>query len=101
MRRYPCQLRFRVSDEQLPQIEKDAENAGMSVCAFVRARATGQPVRSRVDAQAMRELNRGIGLFKKTLGELREHPDDPALLPEVRQTLRAIQAATEALRNAH
>lgn len=56
--KYPVQLRSRVSHEEMQMIKDSAELAGMSICKYVRYRATGTTVVSRQDAQITRELNR-------------------------------------------
>lgn len=55
--KYPIQLRSRVSAEQLEMIKNSAEMAGMSVCKYVRYRATGSTVVSKFDSKILRELN--------------------------------------------
>lgn len=54
---YPVQLNSRVSREQMEQIRDSASLAGMSVCKYVRHRATGSTVVSTQDSQIIRELN--------------------------------------------
>ncbi len=55
--KYPLQLRSRVNSEQLEMIKNSAEMAGMSVCKYVRYRATGSTVVSKFDSKILRELN--------------------------------------------
>ena len=46
-----------VSHEEIQQIKDSAALAGMSVCRYVRQRATGSTVVSKQDVQLLRELN--------------------------------------------
>lgn len=55
--KYPLLLRSRVSAEEMQRIKESAEIAGMSLCKYVRCRATGQTVVSKLDAKILRELN--------------------------------------------
>ena len=55
--KYPIPLRSRVSAEEMQKIKNSAEIAGMSLCKYVRYRATGQTVVSKLDAKLVRELN--------------------------------------------
>ena len=56
-RKYPVQLNSRVNAEQMEQIRDSAEMAGMSICKYVRHRATGTTVVSKQDSLVLRELN--------------------------------------------
>lgn len=86
--KYPLQLRSRVSSEQLEAIKEAAEVAGMSLSKYVRARATGQTVVSKLDAKILRELNRLGGLLKHLFAH--GQPVGPALT-ELRQAIATLK----------
>ena len=55
-RKYPRVLRTCVSDGQLEKIRDEAERAGMSVCKYLRERATGGHVSGMLDTKVLHEL---------------------------------------------
>lgn len=55
-RKYPVQLNSRVSVEDMERIRENAERAGMSVCRYVRMRATGGHVSGKIDVKTLAEL---------------------------------------------
>lgn len=82
MPKYPFQLRTKVSARELQIINKNAECAGLSVCAYLRERAVGNPVQSLTDASTalaidkfgrmIRNLKFQGPLAKIVVAELRE-----------------------------
>jgi len=97
---YPPPIRFRLTEAQLKDLKQDADDAGMKLSPYIRARVCGHHVKCKVDAKTVRELNRVVGLFKHTLDELRQNPDDPGrkLFGEIQSTLRNVLAAADAIR---
>ena len=89
--KYPLQLRSRVSLEQMQQIRDSAEIAGMSICKYVRCRATGSTVVSKQDAQLVRELSR-IGGWLVVL--TKKGVDVSEAISEVRTAIKKIQGVT-------
>ena len=55
-RKYPVQLNSRCSREEMEKIKEDAERAGMSLCKYVRVRATGGHVSGKIDVKTLAEL---------------------------------------------
>lgn len=76
-KKYPRPLRTCVSDEQLAQIRDSAERAGMSVCRYLRERATGGHVSGKIDVKTLQSLHQIGRLLKKMWAE--GHPTGPAL----------------------
>ena len=68
-RKYPVQLNSRVSHAEMEKIREDAERAGMSICRFVRHRATGAHISSKVDVKMLQELNAIGRMLKKMWSE--------------------------------
>ena len=85
---YPVKIYSRVNAEQLQQIKDSASLAGMSVCRFIRHRATGSTVVSKQDVQIVRELNL-IGNWLIRLSKSGE-PVTPAIA-ELREAIKKIQ----------
>lgn len=75
--RYPEKIFSRVSAEDKEKIRESAEIAGMTVCKFIRVRATGGTIKSKVDIKTLHELNRLGRMLKKMWSE--GHPTGPAL----------------------
>lgn len=90
-RKYPVQLNSRVTPEQMQQIRDSAEIAGMSVCKFVRHRATGSTVISKQDVQLTRELNR-IGNWLVYL--TKKGMDVSEAIAEVRSAIKRVKGET-------
>lgn len=87
-RKYPVIIYSRVSPEQMDQIRDSALLAGMSVCRYIRHRATGLTVVSKQDAQLQRELNYiGNWLVKLSKAGL----DVSAPIAELRAAIKKIQ----------
>lgn len=86
--KYPLQLRSRVNHEQLEQIKSSAEMAGMSVCKYVRHRATGSTVVSRFDSKILRELNL-IG--NRLVYISKQGYDVSEVISDLRKTVKKIQ----------
>lgn len=86
--KYPHLLRSRVSAEELEVIKENAARAGMSVCKFVRTRATGGHVTSKIELKTLQALN-SIG---RNLHQMWKEGHD------TRPALAAVQAAAEALK---
>ena len=54
---------LRLSPKEKSELEDRAERAGLSLAEYLRRRALGKPVRTRVDKEATHELNRiGVNL---------------------------------------
>lgn len=86
--KYPLLLRSRVSPVEMQSIKEAAEVAGMSLCKYVRYRATGQTVVSKFDAKILRELNLiGNWLIKLT----KNGHDVSEAITELRTTIAKIQ----------
>lgn len=86
--KYPLLLRSRVSAEEMQRIKESAEIAGMSLCKYVRYRATGQTVVSKLDAKILRELNLiGNWLVKLT----KNGYDVSEAIAELRVTIKKIK----------
>ena len=86
--KYPLQLRSRVSHDEMRLIKDSAELAGMSICKYVRCRATGSTVVSKQDAQITRELNR-IGGWLVVL--TKKGMDVSEAIAEVRAAVKKIK----------
>ncbi|WP_129350647.1 plasmid mobilization protein [Solidesulfovibrio carbinolicus] len=69
MPKYPNQLRTKVSDRELQIITKNAEKSGLSVCAYLRERAVGNPVQSLTDASTALSIDK----FGRMLKNLQFH----------------------------
>ena len=86
--KYPLLLRSRVSAEEMQRIKEAAEIAGMSLCKYVRHRATSQTVVSKLDAKILRELNLiGNWLVKLT----KNGYDVSEAIAELRATIKKIK----------
>ena len=86
-RKYPIQIQSRVSAKEMEKIRDEAERAGMSICKYIRERATGGHVSGKIDVKTLQELNAIGRMLKKMWSE--GHPTGPAL--------DAVQAAAETL----
>ena len=86
--KYPLPLRSRVSAEQMQMIRDSAYLAGMSICKYVRERATGSTVVSRQDKLLLRELNR-IGNLLVYLTKKGENVTDA--IAEIRAAVKKIR----------
>ena len=86
--KYPVQIQSRVSHEQMQQIKDSADLAGMSVCKYIRHRATSSTVVSKQDAQIVRELNR-IGGWLVYLSK--KDVDVSEAIAELRAAIKKIQ----------
>ncbi len=82
-------VRFRPEEKQ--RVEAEARKAGMTVSEYVRRRALGIPVKSRVSEQAINELRRLGGLQKHLVLQDATHTSEYAAV------LRAILAAIRQL----
>ena len=76
-RKYPRVLRTCVSDEQLERVRENATMAGMSVCRYLRERATGAHISSKLDVKVLQEVNT-IGRNLKEMWK-QGHDTGPAL----------------------
>lgn len=56
-RKYPIQIQSRVSVTDMEKIRDNATRAGMSICRYIRERATGGHVPGRLDTKVLHELN--------------------------------------------
>lgn len=86
--KYPHQIQSRVNAAQLQQIRDSASLAGMSVCRFIRHRATGSTVVSKQDAQLQRELNL-IG--NRLVYISKQGADVSEVIEELRAAIKKIQ----------
>lgn len=68
-KKYPVQLNSRVSESDMLRIKEDAERAGMSVCKYVRTRATGGHISGKIDVKTLQELNAIGRMLKKMWSE--------------------------------
>ena len=97
--KYPRCLSSRCTEEDYARVEHAAAVAGMSVCAYVRKRTTGEHVTAKINVQTLGELRRVGGLLKKlwvssesdsaTAGEV------STTLNELRSVLAELRAATK------
>lgn len=88
MQKYPNQLRTRVSDKELQIINRNAEKAGMSVCAFLREKAIGD-VHSMTDIDTIKAIDR----FGRMIKNLRFHgPLAEIVVAELRDLKEIIKA---------
>ena len=86
-RKYPIQIQSRVSQEDLERIREDAARAGMSICKYIRMRATGGHVSGKLDTKVLNEIN-AIGRNLRQMWK-EGHETGPAI--------EAVQAAAAAL----
>jgi hypothetical protein len=82
--KYPKTLFSRCSEEDFQRVEHAAAVAGLSLCAYVRARATGAHITAKTDTQTFNEIRR-IGRMLKRMWS--EGHDTTAALNELRQTM--------------
>lgn len=87
-RKYTKCLRTAVTPEQHERIVEDCEIAGMSRCRYLRERALGSHVVSKLDAKILRELNRIGGLLKHLYSK--GEPTGP-VLGELKKTLEHLR----------
>jgi hypothetical protein len=83
---------LRFSPEEMEELEKRCEAAGLSRAEYLRRRAFGKPVSTKVDQEMTRELNRiGTNLnqiaYRANRGEL---PDVAAAAEEAIEEVRAL-----------
>ena len=88
-KKFPVQLNSRVSHEDIQKIKEDAERAGMSICKFVRMRATSAHISSKVDVKTLQELN-AIGRMLKKMWS--EGHDTNAALSAVKAAAKSISS---------
>lgn len=89
MKKYPYQLRTKVSENDLQIIMLNAEKAGLSICAYLREIATRKQIKSTIEISAVNVLNK-IGAMVKLMMR-----DDRDLAPEILETLISLREAIE------
>ena len=62
-------MHLRVTEDEYGQIAADADNARLSMSAYIRRRALGHAVTSSTDMMMIRELRRQGGLIKHAIVE--------------------------------
>lgn len=99
-----AQLHVLVTPSERAAVHRAAADAGLSVSAFVRRRALGQPVTARADAQARAALRRaGVNLNQLARAANAAGPTGvlvgvgPALAVKVEAVLAEVLAAVERL----
>jgi hypothetical protein len=95
MQKYPCLLQTRVSQSERHAIIENANKAGMSVCKFLRERATGRRVQSTIEAGTIAAVNRVGGMVKLLLRE--SQPNAPEIIAELKALRLAIERKSEAV----
>lgn len=81
---------LRLSPNEKEELEQRADRAGLSLSGYLRRKALGKPVKTKVDGKALKELNR-IGV---NLNQLARRSNERSLLSDV-----PVQKAIEELRS--
>ncbi len=87
-------LEIRLTVAERRQLDRDADEAGLSVSELVRRRALGRIVQAASDLTTIRELRRLGGLQKHTMNKLLDRSD---VTSECIATIRALREAIERL----
>ena len=90
--KFPCMVGTRFSYEEKEKVQALAEEAGMSLCAYLRARALGFKIQHRADTKALNsaisKLNQLGGLLKHLHSEGQKIPWN--LLKEIEAAIKRV-----------
>jgi hypothetical protein len=99
----PCKSEIRKGilikflNEEKAIIREQAMVGGITVSEYIRRRALGKQVRSRLDAQVLGHLIRLGALQKHLLMQIKAHPHEDELRRELNTTLADLKAAVSVL----
>lgn len=90
-------LQARIEYDERDKLREYAKAAGLSVSEFVRRRALGKPVASKVDMQMVRELCRLGGLMKHAHNESGGAYSDltASILIEIKAAIKRIESGMD------
>lgn len=84
---------LRLSPREKEELEQRAEKAGLSLSEYLRKRALGKPVKTKVDGKALKEMNR-IGVNLNQLARAANR-GDVLIGGQVREAIRELRDLIE------
>lgn len=85
-----------LNQREKEEIERRAERAGLAVSEYIRKRALGRPVKTKVEEKTIREVQR-IGVNINQLARWANRGEDEKVRSQIEDAIKELKSAIERL----